>query len=263
MAGVDYYVGVPAGTTLKDPTVSANLPACASVDSLNHLIRVNSDNCTLNGFDFSLHGGYELYDSANNTTVENSIFEIGTNNNFTNIEVLAGFHTLTVLDSTLDGGGDDAGVNTSNVDAPIYYVGTGGTLTMEYNWIKRVPHPWISTTQVIDKYNLKEDFGYNVASHGNGGLFVGSGSSTAPAVISNSEIAFNAVYSEAPNPTFPLGTCEGLQIAANNFTTMSDTEAAYNTVISRNSAPDNCYLVHVLVDSQTPGPRDQRRRHGA
>jgi len=35
---------------------------------------------------------------------------------------------------------------------------------------------------------------------------------------------------------------------------MSDTEAAYNTVISRNSAPDNCYLVHVLVDSQTPGP---------
>src|SRR6185437_10551423 len=112
VAGVDYYVGVPASTTLKDPTVSANLPACASVDSLNHLIRVNSDNCTLNGFDFSLHGGYELYDSANNTTVENSNFEIGTNNNFTNIEVLAGFHTLTVLDSTLDGGGDDAGVNT-------------------------------------------------------------------------------------------------------------------------------------------------------
>jgi len=247
VAGVDYYVGVPSGTTLKDPTVSANLPACASVDSVNHLIRVNADNCTLGDFDFSLHGGYELYIGADNTTVEDSNFEIGTNNTFTNIEVLSGYHTLTVLDSTLDGGGDDAGVNAANVDAPIYYVGTGGTLTMEYNWIKRVPHPWISTTQVIDKYNLKEDFGYTSSSHGNGGLFVGSGSSTAPAVISNSQILFNTVYSEAPNPTYPLGTCEGLQIAANNFTNMSDTDAAYNTVISRNSPSGNCYLVHAIV----------------
>ena len=58
VAGVDYAVGVPTNMTLKDPTVAANLPAGVSIDAANHVVDITANNVTLNGFDFSLHGGW-------------------------------------------------------------------------------------------------------------------------------------------------------------------------------------------------------------
>ena len=60
VAGVDYAVGVPTNMTLKDPTVAANLPAGVSIDTTNHVIDITKNNVTLNGFDFSLHGGWGI-----------------------------------------------------------------------------------------------------------------------------------------------------------------------------------------------------------
>ena len=53
VAGVDYHVGIPAGTALKDPTVPANLPAGASYAS--SVVTVTGCHVTLDGFDFTLH----------------------------------------------------------------------------------------------------------------------------------------------------------------------------------------------------------------
>ena len=53
VAGVDYYVGIPSGTVLKDPTVSSNLPTGASFSG--QTVTVTGCNVTLDSFDFTLH----------------------------------------------------------------------------------------------------------------------------------------------------------------------------------------------------------------
>src|SRR3954468_17404608 len=58
VAGVDYYVGTPIGTVLKDPT-SISM-AGVSVDKSAHIIRVGGSNVTLSGYDFGLNGGWQV-----------------------------------------------------------------------------------------------------------------------------------------------------------------------------------------------------------
>src|SRR5271168_4859360 len=58
IAGVDYYVGIPSGTTLMDwQSISQT---GVSVDSSNSVVTIMADNVTLSGIDFSLHGGAQL-----------------------------------------------------------------------------------------------------------------------------------------------------------------------------------------------------------
>ena len=76
VAGVDYYVGVPNGTTLQDPT-TATLPAGAAYSASSHTVTVSGSNVTLNGFDFSLHNQTALVISGANVTIENSYFMPG------------------------------------------------------------------------------------------------------------------------------------------------------------------------------------------
>lgn len=81
VAGVDYYIGIdrllyPSNSNLKDPTVSANLPAGASYSSgIVHIDGTN--NITLDGFDFTLHST-SLYigqtTATSGTTVSNCNF---------------------------------------------------------------------------------------------------------------------------------------------------------------------------------------------
>src|SRR6267378_7025511 len=76
VAGVDYAVG-PTSTPLKDPaTISM---AGVSINSSTRTISISGDNVTLNGYDFSLHGGYQIAIDGANTTISNSNFAIGTN----------------------------------------------------------------------------------------------------------------------------------------------------------------------------------------
>ena len=79
VAGVDYAVGVPTNMTLKDPTVAANLPAGVSINSTNHVIDITANNVTLNGYDFSLHGGWgiNIDPGVTGTTIENCNFSMG------------------------------------------------------------------------------------------------------------------------------------------------------------------------------------------
>lgn len=77
VAGVDYPVGVPAGTSLLDPTTAALPPGCSFSGST--VTCLGSTPITLNGYDFSLHNGTSLTISAANITVTCSKFVVGTN----------------------------------------------------------------------------------------------------------------------------------------------------------------------------------------
>src|SRR4051812_12397732 len=58
VAGVDYYVGAPSGTALKNPaTISTS---GVSVNAGAHIITVSGSNVMLDGYDFSLNGGWQI-----------------------------------------------------------------------------------------------------------------------------------------------------------------------------------------------------------
>ncbi|OKO90678.1 hypothetical protein AC629_04245 [Bradyrhizobium sp. NAS80.1] len=100
VAGVDYAVGITSGTVLKDPA-TINM-AGVTVDKSLHQVIVTASNVTLDGYDFSLAGGWELVTQAANTTVSNSNFKIGANHNPL-ITAGNGSSNLTVLNCVLDG----------------------------------------------------------------------------------------------------------------------------------------------------------------
>src|SRR6266404_7826154 len=76
VAGVDYAVG-PTSTPLKDPaTISM---AGISVAPSTRTVTISGNNITLDGYDFSLHGGYQMVVEGANTTISNSNFMAGTN----------------------------------------------------------------------------------------------------------------------------------------------------------------------------------------
>ena len=58
VAGVDYAVGIQAGTVLKDPTTISM--AGASVNTSTHTVTLNGNDITLSGYDFSLNGGWNV-----------------------------------------------------------------------------------------------------------------------------------------------------------------------------------------------------------
>src|SRR4029077_13281909 len=81
VAGVDYAVGYSAGTVLKDPeTITTDTSATFYRDEANHYIVINADNVVLDGWNFSLEGGWTVRAyNANNPTIENSYFKVGAN----------------------------------------------------------------------------------------------------------------------------------------------------------------------------------------
>jgi hypothetical protein len=108
VAGVDYSVGVPQGLALKNPT-SISM-AGVQVDAANHTINITGSNVTLNGYDFSLNGGWQINiaSGASNTTVENSNFKVGSNE-LVPITTDNNAGNLTVLNNTFDGGSQTNG----------------------------------------------------------------------------------------------------------------------------------------------------------
>src|SRR4051812_22408559 len=79
VAGVDHSVGVPSGTNLKQPALISM--AGVSVNSSSHIITVAASNVTLDGYDFSLNGGWQVYvQGGSHVTISNSNFAIGSNN---------------------------------------------------------------------------------------------------------------------------------------------------------------------------------------
>src|SRR5215472_296742 len=63
VAGVDYHVGIdrsiyPTNASLKDPNTILNTISGASGNNTSKVVLVNGNNVTLDGYDFSLNGGW-------------------------------------------------------------------------------------------------------------------------------------------------------------------------------------------------------------
>ena len=142
VAGVDYAVGVPTGTTLKDPTLISM--SGVSVDTTNRLIRITGNNVTLSGYDFSLHGGYGVLVTGANDTITNSNFALGTYQGAYEIyEPTSGAGGLTITNCVFDETGNGQGNNESGVIA----YGASGTITLQYNQFENIPQHVLEMTQ--------------------------------------------------------------------------------------------------------------------
>lgn len=162
VAGVDYYVGVPGGITLKNPgTISM---AGVSVNAGARLITITGGNVTLDGYDFS---GWAVVTNAANTRLINSKFN-GLNPGGPQTSVISGTTSssnLYVGYSTIDGlsGGGRA-------EFLVEMEGPG--LTIEYSWLKNsnsdlIGRHGVSGGDIRIQYNLTEQAGMGgPATHG-------------------------------------------------------------------------------------------------
>lgn len=150
VAGVDYAVGPKTGANLKDPITIAI--SGVTVDPVAHQVTVQADNITLDGYDFSLAGGWSVVVGENSpvkgTKILNSNFAIGVNRapmiygvQATNLYV--GYCSFD-SNSKLDGLGDTS----------IFFTGSG--LTVEYSLFKNSPKGFIQSGPgiVVVRYNV-------------------------------------------------------------------------------------------------------------
>jgi hypothetical protein len=161
VAGVDYGTGITTGTTLTDWQ-----NGCSGCTVNTGQLRIDGNNVTLNGIDFSLHGGAAIYcpDCTGTLTVTNSNFACSTATYSYAIGATAPTLNLVVKNNNF------AGDNCSGQSAFIDYSSTG-TLTMQYNFFK---HGWqhvIETggaNQTADyRFNWIEDMTIGAGQHMN------------------------------------------------------------------------------------------------
>ena len=213
VAGVNYAVGVPSGTTLLNPaTISM---AGVSVNTSSEIITITGSNVTLNGYNFGLGNGWSIAiaSGATNTVIENSSFVLGSNENVP-IDVPSGGN-VTILDNTFNG---DSTTN-GNAWAMINYDGSG-TITAEYNIFENTPSDAIDfgngNMTTIVEYNLFENLGTSPGTHADTVQYDGSDST-------NTVIAFNTVTSGE----------EGIQLdAQGGGSTMTNSTIDNNVVVA-------------------------------
>jgi hypothetical protein len=168
--GVDYCVGVPTAASLLD--WQSIVQSGVTVNTGSALVTITGNNVTLANIDFSLHGGASLNISGNNAIVTN--FNMGfTGSNPISASPIQSRGTGAVISNcTLDGNG--AASNPSGYgDGPGAIVqNTGGTLTVQYCWIKNTPEDVFAiddagaaTGLFTFKWNLIEDNGQHVGAH--------------------------------------------------------------------------------------------------
>lgn len=124
VAGVDYNVGVPAGTVLKNPATLSNNPNI-SLNTGSHQVRANGSGYTIDAIDFAADGGWQLILYGSNITVQNSNFSVGSNGNAM-INGNVGGQNNTVKYSSLNGN-----ARTDNLDNANIFM-SGGTTTVMY-----------------------------------------------------------------------------------------------------------------------------------
>lgn len=230
VAGVDYAVGFAAGQALKDPLSDPELstnPKIA-IDSVNRIIRITGSNVTLDGYDFTLHGGYDIaHISGDNVTVKNSAVGFIVTN--------AGTTNLTVSNCVMDGGG------ATNGWALISHSGTG-TLTVEYNWFRNFPAHVIednSGGNLVYRFNLIESGGMTSSLN-----YLQLGGGPYYSLL----VEFNTSYQVAQ----PSSIGEGYQFFYGNGPISG--EIAYNTMITVPIGGKSAmtYMIHVGGGTQFP-----------
>jgi hypothetical protein len=216
VAGVNYPVGY-GSTALRDPINCECLPSGVSADANNHFIRVvNTPNVTLDGFDFSLHGGYLLYcDGSANLTITNSNFAMGANHQSGAIGINSGCTNMRITNSVFDGVGNNYPCGNWSVVTTM-----GAGVTLQYNWIKNFSQHVLEANgggAVIYRHNLIEEGGWCPGAHLNFSQLQGT--------YSDPQILFNTFVQHVQ-----AAGGEGIQLEATS--SIKNARVEYNTLIS-------------------------------
>jgi hypothetical protein len=232
VAGVNYAVGVPSGAALQNPT-AISVPG-VSVNAASQTVTVSGSGVTLSGYDFA-GWSVAIAPSASNTTITNSNFAIGSNNAVP-INAATGSGNLTVKNNTFDGGSTTNGA----AWALINYNGSG-TFNAQYNSFKNAPEDAIDlntgkmTANITN--NLFENLGTSPGAHPDPVQFVGVNST-------NSTITGNTIVQSSTSGM------QGIQIQAQNGSTLSNTTVANNTIVAHGSTgQDMSYSVAVIQNA--------------
>ena len=166
VAGVDYCVGYATGTVLKNPaTISIS---GVSVNRAKKVITVTGDNVTLDGYDFSLDGGWGIVVQAAGTKILNSNLSVGANHQ-PPIRSTKSASLLYIGYCVIDGNKDP--------DPSGLIEMLGPHLTVEYSWLKNAGGDIIQLHSgggnVIIRYNLIENSGMAAGAHGDYTEFLG------------------------------------------------------------------------------------------
>jgi DnaJ-class molecular chaperone len=251
VAGVDYAVGVPAGTTLKDPA-TGTLPAGVTRDSTNHIFNVSGDNVVISGWDFSLEGGWEVdVNSGSGVIIEDNNFKSGSNGNGA-IYLTPGSSNATVQYNNIDGSG-----LTTQVEFPLALDASGNT-TFQYNYIHdawgqtMVSGSFADGENWLIQYNViaNSGEGFNAGAHGDMIQSYNNATISADIITNNRTIDYNTFIENEPG-----ANTQGISESGQRGTNGIATDAIDNNTFVVKSGATVSYLIiedsTYLVDSAT------------
>lgn len=246
VAGVDYPVGCPTNITLKDPN-TGTLPPGVTRDTTNKIFTVTASNVVIDGWDFTLNGGWTIEAGrasgsvGSNLTIQNCSFLVGSLNqqpisilgidNFGSTAQIATIQYCTfMMNGTVHDIGGRAAIECSR----------SGLLTLLYNYIDSAPTDfWTLGADLIGsgrpttidmRYNLFRRNGQNPAGHSDWIQTAEVASGTGK-LYDQININFNCVIQDS----FPAGGgSQGFTLDANtkaNYTQFGGGGAQNNTVI--------------------------------
>ncbi|MCE4225043.1 hypothetical protein HCU64_14885 [Methylobacterium sp. C25] len=218
VSGIDYAVGIPAGTVLKPPTSISDKRVSIHADAKR--VDIGGNGVVLDAYDFS---GWqiELLPGAGNLTITRSRFISNSKQKLSSVYALRG-GTVKLIHNLFDGGGAASAVN------PLVSAGAGGAI-IEYNVFRNVPNDAINITQDGDytiQYNLFDSLNFG-AGHTDcvQTFFTG---------IKSLKINYNTVYQPAPGVDgFPGGGNSFVRVGDQRGQTVEALEIGHNTLIFR------------------------------
>lgn len=210
VAGVDYHAGVPANISLKNPS-AINLSG-ATVNAISHIVTVRGDGITLDGYDFSLDGGWQVAIQGSNVTVRNSKFKVGSNRH-TPIYVEQTAANPTIEYNTIDGS------QSSNGLFGLIQCNGIGAVTIRYNAMMDayaegmvIGNNSDSAAFYVIRYNFIKDVGYGFVAGAHGDWI--QQYNAAGKAINNLQINFNTfIQTVAPGG----GATQGISLHSANI----------------------------------------------
>lgn len=159
VAGVDYAVGIPTGTTLQDWQTISMSGVSISGNNLN----VTGNNVALNGIDFRCMAARISSSMGPNDTIENSNLLYGaalaSASDFTFVNAVSGSSNLTIKNCVVDGNGSALGSAARGQSTEISISsGFTGTVTLECDLFQNFAQHLIefnANAALVDNYNVR------------------------------------------------------------------------------------------------------------
>lgn len=231
VAGVDYGVGIATGMVLTD-WQKVNVSGI-TIDNGHISCNGGTGSLTLNGIDFSLHGGAFFYNpkgGCTSVTITNSKF--GCSGSYSNIVDQTG-SPYTIKHNTFDSTGCTYGsAGYQN------FISTANSL-VQYNYFKNGPGEYFNTSAgAVDyRFNLIYQTVILDGVHMNYLQFTGGGS------VTSLVVSFNTTYMDI------CGGAEGFQVYNNSPGSVTNPLVANNTMIAKLppggcSRPPMTYMIY-------------------